>query len=934
MPYSINIYDRKDLGAQTNFEHGQKSSFNLKWHGSSDKLNFIHGSGFDFNMEVTDFQDGYFSHLNSSDERRFWVVIINEETGGVHWEGHILPDLYEEPYKVGAFFVKFTASCGLGGLKGQYLPNSFYSLENSRISILSEILKLTGLELDINVSPAMVNPSYPKWEQNYISGTDFWASDKKMDAYSVLERMMKSALCRITQRKGEWFITGLNKAVKFSLQYERYDHLGANIGGSTVERSPLDMSKNKFEADPVIRTHTPVKTISFVHDLDESVIDESVYKVKNDGFVLSSDTVLVNREWVYNSVSFTPKYNTKDGKTFLSPLGNISNWVKLRKEVLLAEGDKVDWSMEAHNYWDGSGDQGRTVEEIVLEGDWETLLPYEIFYTNPSTGTETVVFSNWTGPDKDDLRYQLSFGTDRRAELSIPMIAPVTAYYNVRFYQPQGSTGIKTTGITITKLECIPINAESFQEYSNTITDTYTKSIEDDLHHHDDMRQLSGLLRMSPLAEQGGTYGTITLNNLEVLSNADGEYIKLTLESLKAALAHSDAIQVDGKRLLVLGKIYNYLGSQEMYLQYDPVDYGGTVQAGSSMVITLREFAPIPSDIAQWQQWTDDFYGVGQGRYGDTFIEVVRRLYTKPHPLLFGTCQGLVDPGDLVLFNYKGEKIWYVLDCQQHLDRYSTTVVLSQNFYGQAVTDNLPPVVDAGADQSLLGAQTTSVLHAVASDPEGNIASVLWELIGPVGSTATIADPDQLQTNITDLVGDDFIFQVTVTDDVGLTDVDTVRLQRPKNYQLVLDKIRDYELSTTPENQDKWQAVDSEWFDISVSPDLDDDQVARITIDGIIVLETPNNIAGARPSAVFKMGYDYQFFEAGAHQMIVLLRKGETKTLALQAKAYNSAQYGIFPDYAGKVRARLQVDMTAEIAQGTPGEFTNVPIQLNYEAIK
>lgn len=934
MPFSINIFDRSDLNAQTNFEVGERSSINLAWLGSNNKLEHILGSELSFNMEVANFQDAFFGHLNTQDERQFWVKMIDEDTGNILWQGHLLPDSYDEPYKVGSFFVSFVATCGLGTLKNQYLPNAFYEREKTLIEVLAEILKLTGLELDIYVNPALRNEIAPMWHQDYLDGSQFKGEKDRDDAYAILEKLMEGGICRIQQEKGAWYVHGLNKLNAFTMVYDRYDHLGNFIGNVTVERSPRDLIKNKFLAVPRITTNTPLKTITATHDLDKSVIDSEVYKAENDGYVVPNDTILVNHHWVYSNVGFTPKYRAKDGKTYLEPAGSIANTIKLRKEVPLAAGDRLDWSIQCSNYWNGTGSTGQTVEELVLNGYWNKLLPYDIYYTDPSNGNEVILYSNQNGANKDDLRYQLGFGTDRKASLSISMIAPVTAYYNIRFYQPQAQSGAKITGIILDRVECIPISVDERQQYTDTIDANYTKAEELDLYIHDDMRQLANAIRMAPLSDQGDVYDQLTVNNLVTMDNADGNYIKLTIGTLKTALAHSGHITVNGTPLLVLGHIYNYLGSEEMYLQYDADDFGGLVQDGDSMSIILREYAPIPSNVAQWQSWCDDFYGISHKRYGRAFVETVRRLFNKPHPVLSGTCTGFVDPGDLILFNYDGDKVWYVLDCQQHLDRYQTTLILSQNFYGEAVTENLPPIVDAGPDKKLLTGSAAITLVATASDPDGTIVTVLWELINGDPTGVTIVSPDSLSTYVTGLIGNDYEFRVTVTDDSGLQASDTVRVGRDREYTLVMTKILDVELSTTPENQDMYTAQDNEIYVMTIDPELDDDQIARVIIDGIIIKETPRDIAGARPTAVLYAGFGYQYFEAGNYEMVLLFRKGDSRELRMLAKAYNTARYGLFPEYADKVYAKVQVDLTAEIIQGAPGVFTNVPIQVIVEARK
>ncbi len=60
-------------------------------------------------------------------------------------------------------------------------------------------------------------------------------------------------------------------------------------------------------------------------------------------------------------------------------------------------------------------------------------------------------------------------------------------------------------------------------------------------------------------------------------------------------------------------------------------------------------------------------------------------------------------------------------------------------------------------------------------DPDNNIATYLWsQLIGP--SSSRITNPDQPQTQVTDLEAGSFVFQLTVRDATGLTSIDTMRV--------------------------------------------------------------------------------------------------------------------------------------------------------------
>lgn len=930
MPLSINIFDIQDLNANTILEVGQRATINLKWSGSDQKLEHILGSSMRFDIIDQTFQDGTYAHLSTSDERRYRVTLVDEADGSTLWRGHLLPDLYSEPYRVGSFPVSFTASCGLGTLKNQYLDADFYQAELSLVEILSAILKLTGHSLDFWIDPAIVNSAQPFWHQNYLDDALFTDDDAQDDAYEILEKIVEGSLCRIYQLDDRWYIEGVNKLGRYERIFQRYDADGNYLGEGSQQKSAINRT---FYADPEIVNHIPVKVIEGYYELDDSNIAESAFKVSNPGFVVTTDVELVNYDWVYTSVGFTPKYNTKDGKVFFAPLGNSNESIRLRSESLLSAGDRVEWIIEMTNYWDGTGTFGRDVEEIVLSGDWDKSQPYEIYYTNPSNGQEVILYSNINGSSPDDARYQLLFDTDRKARLSIKMIAPVTAYYNIRFYQPTAPSGTKLTGIFLDGLYLNNISEDGEQVYTDTIEGTYTRDLERELPMHDDMRKLVHMIRLSRLKDQGTTYDTLTANNLVTL-NVDGKnYIRLSLEFLTAALAHKDSITVEGTDLTVVGALYNYLGSQEHYLEYDSASYGGLVSDGDAMILTLKTFAPVPSNITDWQQWYDDFYGISPVRYGQAYVDVLRKLYVAAHPMIEATVRGFVTPQDILGFNYRGQRAFYVLDCEQHLDRFQTTLILSENFYGEAATELLPPVVDAGVDIALASGESTTTLTAVASDPDGTIVSVLWEVVS--GSGAVITTDDQLITEVTGLTSASYEFKVTVTDNDGLTAFDTVRVSKSRGYTLEMTLVVDTEKSTNPGNQDPFEALDREWYEMRVVPELDEDQTARVVIDGVIIKQTPVDIAGAKPSAVFSLGYNNQFFEAGVHQIVTLFRRGDVKTLALQAKAFNSVNDSIFPNVDGNVYAKVQADIPlAEIVTGSPGTFTNLPLQYIVEARK
>ncbi|MDQ6763759.1 MAG: hypothetical protein M3015_14180 [Bacteroidota bacterium] len=88
---------------------------------------------------------------------------------------------------------------------------------------------------------------------------------------------------------------------------------------------------------------------------------------------------------------------------------------------------------------------------------------------------------------------------------------------------------------------------------------------------------------------------------------------------------------------------------------------------------------------------------------------------------------------------------------------------------------NIPPVADAGLDQSITLPLNSGTLSGTGTDADGNITSYLWTKIsGP--APGTITNANKATTNITSLVQGTYSFELKVTDNGGASDVDTVQI--------------------------------------------------------------------------------------------------------------------------------------------------------------
>lgn len=90
---------------------------------------------------------------------------------------------------------------------------------------------------------------------------------------------------------------------------------------------------------------------------------------------------------------------------------------------------------------------------------------------------------------------------------------------------------------------------------------------------------------------------------------------------------------------------------------------------------------------------------------------------------------------------------------------------------------NIPPVANAGSNQTITLPTSTGVLDARGStDADGTITTYAWiKLSGP--ATGTIASASSNNTTATGLVAGTYVFQVTVTDNNSATSSATVQIQ-------------------------------------------------------------------------------------------------------------------------------------------------------------
>jgi dienelactone hydrolase len=108
---------------------------------------------------------------------------------------------------------------------------------------------------------------------------------------------------------------------------------------------------------------------------------------------------------------------------------------------------------------------------------------------------------------------------------------------------------------------------------------------------------------------------------------------------------------------------------------------------------------------------------------------------------------------------------------------YSFRITVTDS-YGTSVSDDItvivdaPPVVNAGADQTITLPNSSIVLAGSATDADGTVVKYKWSKYS--GPNVTMSGSGNSTVTMTNLVAGTYVFKLTVTDNIGVTGSDYV----------------------------------------------------------------------------------------------------------------------------------------------------------------
>lgn len=789
MGYYIDIIDQELDENLFVIEVASKAGIILAWNGADakDKLSIV-GSSLEFDIAHIENIDAKFIKFFTGNEIRFKAELRNQSDDSLLWSGFLIPDTYSEPWTNGVVFVKITASCGLGRLKGKYLPEGYYRDEKSVVDILCKCLSLTSLGLNVFFNPAIENSEQKDWDSIFLDTSLFYsdsAKKKKQDAYSILEDILQDTLCVCYQANNRWNIEGLNKRHVRSFKSKIYNVTGEFL--TEIDETKL-LKRITPLVTPTVTMIPPYNLITVSHERKPQSFPATIDKESNEGWSVFSGVIgeVYATDWNGNAdfycVAYSPNYINSIKKEYYVPaFGDIpvvtphdeTKFINLKNKIYLYQYQKIKISVEFSII---KYDQVMT---DILPDAYINPLFYQ-FLLN-----DDIVFSNHK---TDVYENEMLLFDDGKATLEFEWIVPFNGLLDVKLWRPGGPiyhTNIE--GFEITKMEIAPIAFDEELIISDVISDEFTVDKEIELTYSDDDSAFSKAFRLAKLQEATISYNTILIPVLSAFEQNGNFYSVVNLKGANLIKDNINTVVYDGNILQNVEVTYNYNASEQMVVKTD-----FAITSGNFSVNVYRN-NDVEGGRNSWLQWTDSVYRIESDRYQKTICNIIRRMFSVASEKLDVVALNAVKFNDLILFHYVFDKQFVITNCSWNLDENKTTLTLSRATYRDSGDSgpnpgNIPPIVNAGPDIVLPDNETSVSLAAIAYDVDGYIASQQWtKIIGGFGDIIT--SPTLLETTIENLTEDQYQYKIQVTDNDGATAFDILNIIRRKNYTASLDLI-------------------------------------------------------------------------------------------------------------------------------------------------
>lgn len=831
MDYTIDIIDTIKDVFTTKIEFAEKGSIALAWNGGDEKdSQNIVGSSLNFTMEVHTGEsvDGFFGFLFSGSETRYRIRLYKSDSNKTIWTGFLLPDKFAEPYTNGTYYTEFTATDGLGRLKGKYLDDVYYEEEFSVIQYFTQLLKLTGLELSLSLSAAIENVQEKDYNNVYLDGAWFLDKDLKKDAYTILQEILSSMLCVVYQADDQWYIEGFNQRHLKNVQYYNYDADGVFVDKSNTARL---VKPFRGLDTPFIDVVPPYNAITVSHARVPQALPETIVQEKNDGWAIGQGVEGdIHPTYWFGNGGYYAKAKAPEYKVVLPTLSaaafDDTKYINLKDKIYVNQYDKLVFSAKFT-----AATSARVDDDVTLNG-----LKLS-FYLD-----DDVLYAVEKSFDDDELEIKFDLYVNRVGLLDLRIWQP---FFDAAVLDDEFAEYITISEL---KMEVIGFNDTDVDRTLGNEDFSAKKDMETVF--ADDAAGYSKAFRFAKLKENSNEYNEIDVPVLYGRTFLGEHFSIVSLFGANLIADNIDSVYHNNTLLTGLEVVYNHLEGEEMVIKTHALIDSG------SFTVRKHRLKEHNGNRNFWEQWTDKMYPVERDRYITAVGKVLRRLFVAAHERVEATLDMAVKFNDLIGFDYVLPANYFITNLVWRIDAGETDVVLMKSIYANEIidvgTENIPPIVNAG-DDVLLDADFGTydpvfgypkVWHNTASayDPDGFIASYLWEVVDG-DANAVFSGKTSLAPTLTRFNGDYLTLRLTVTDNDGATASDTVTFFKQAEYSLELTDTVDFRSNQSAQMQGIYKS------DISFDPNLSPSTV--ITIKGTYSLEVIEMLQSYRTNLVF-----------------------------------------------------------------------------------
>lgn len=891
MNYTINIIDTTTDQLVTSIEKALSSGAVINWQGSDHKEAGYIPSQLELKVIAKKYVDGYFMPLFTGDETRFRTEVI-DGNGNYIWQGFVLPDEYEEPY-TNTPVVNITASDGIGRLKGKYLPEDYYNEEKSIIDIITQCLSLTGLNLLLRFAPAIENHQQKDYDKIYLK-TDVFKNgkDKKKDAYTILEGLLKSMLCVYFQVDNYFNIEGLNIREKLVYTAKYYDLQGNYVYDREITR--LAKSTNNI-ATPDITMQPPIGVLSVSHKRELFGLKEGLSSETNDGWTYQN-----TREETYNSSSSKEvksyiyvsdwfgrggfhAYAGSDNKVFFTtPSGQSipqDQRIDTNYRPYIEEGKKYKLKFEFEIVPESNDEEVN--KNYVKNGDWQNPFDYDILYYMYPKREFARVLGNGLASSNSKY-FPFNFGTGDKQKITIEkQFIPISDGDFIFTIHPLNQNiGISKVYINELSLELIGDSEDELIE-GNPVEGWTTKE-EIDLDYSDDLNGLGNSFRLQKLDEPHNSSTITQTNNVIREFDYKGKhYVSVPLWIANVVDENRDSVtrptSVDMNTFIpvsVREVIYNYNNSDEHVIVTEEPIYTGQI------AVEVHDYGFVLENRGYWQEWSDSTFKIERSRYSQVVYDVMARIRNKELPSILNmTAKNNVKINDIITSEFNGVKSWVLPDCKWDLDRGFSEISMCKRYY--AAEGQFSPVVELG--DVVYTEDQNAYLTSESYDPDGFITNFMWEEVTFTGSV--INAPTSENTLISmPLNVYHARFRLTVTDNDGNTGFDEVDVYRRADITASLNE--------TYHGDEQYEQ--EKHFKLELSPDLPEGMA--VTFSGIL-----------------KLKYHMSYLMQSANMYAQLIHNGSIITQVINNYDYNTDA----PD-------------TVQVGENNNVKGTSIDVNFNY----